>query len=214
MSNINERIKRLDIIPARQITFAEAATQVNNASANLSKYFSILPSRAIQKIPTYIQLNAPGLFHNPFFAPLIQPYALYFQWNVTVGSSWYVEPTFVLDTNNLNNGYLTIKYRIGNTVIRYVIASDSNYVSGNFSYYNNQELPSNVCFEWYNNPTLPTTGFIKNFLVKTSLVINPTTGDDLQRIINSTGPYIRSQLGFNLPAALSINQPTIVFNSN
>jgi hypothetical protein len=202
----------LDIVPARLLTQNEInqGTQFNT----LKKYQSIVPTRAIQKIPTYIKLISPGLIIGGFFTSLL-PQALYIQWNISVGSNWYVEPPFFLDGANFRIGFLTVKYRINTTVYRYVIGGYNQGIPTNLSLYNNQELPSNVCFEWWTaSGEVPDTGIVNDFLVKTSLVQNPTTGDDTERILVASGPYLRADFGFNLPVNLPIDNTIEAFLTN
>jgi hypothetical protein len=207
MSNIDERIKRLDILPARLLTTGEInqGTQFNT----IKKFSSIISTRFIAKIPTLIRLPAPALLVGALFSK-----RLYIQWNISIGQNWYVEPPFWLDSGEFRLGFLTVKFIIAGVVSRYVIGGYNLGLPTYIPPYQNQELPSNCSFEyWSASGVVPVTGLTNDFFVKTSMVQNPTTGDDIQRILVASGPFSISDLGFNTPVNTPIVQPLIAFSN-
>lgn len=219
MSDFPSAVKYINLRPARVITQQEA----DAAPVPLSKYQRLLKTRAIQKLNYRIVL--------PGFAFDMQPYGkfhgrLAFQYNIS-----FVEPFFlldfkpdtpILDVNGIANGCVTLKWRNGSSVSRYMIAGRqrNELISRNvtnFPPYANQLIPANFVLEYWLVQSMNGNPYfiqLPNLVLVTSKLVDPPTASDTSFDQNLGLPLGIPDLGVNQPENLPYNQDNIVWLDN
>jgi hypothetical protein len=216
MGNFNDIVpKRLNLVPARQATLAEAQT----APVPFDKFYHLIPSRPIEKIRTSLflpafTLQAANIKYNG---------QMLFQYNVVAPAPFYILND-IIETMALSSSgkFVTIKWRVGTTVYRYFIWGSQLMSIGGalvnihaFPLYSNQLVPVNCVFEfWGKTIGFGTQGLNSGLEIKLNYLQDPNTPDQTSVSINAAAPYDYVALGNNLPVALPIVQPLIAFNSN
>lgn len=223
MSDFVKVLTYLDLQKSRKATLDDVA--VNPQKNN--KYFSIVgPSRAIKKIPYVITLPAHYIAY---------PYAtipqLIFQYNVTMRVPFGIKNLRVgltqlvidKDTTCESGGLLTIKWRNGNTVSRYVLdgslGAPSLYplTQLNFPYYSGQQIPVNFCVEFWmtvpiGNP--PYVGIFNDLKLVTTNLINPVSSDQIEIAFQGNAAIPLEQLGYAMPEVVPTNYTTQAWLDN
>lgn len=220
MGNFNDIVpKRLNILPARQATLAEA----QSAPIPFDKYYTLQPARDIKKIVTYLDLPA---FECPA-ADFKYVGQLLFQYNVVVPAPFYIVNPIV-ESGHVG-GTLTVKWRVGNLVHRYfiagyqrkaVIVNPPPYTTElrdfqTFPFYTTQLIPVNCVFEFWGMPTFALNpGLPDGYNIAMSFLNDPQDPDQTRIDIQLAAPLLNIAIGNNLPVALPVAQPLIAFNSN
>lgn len=229
MSNINERIKRLDIYPARLPTQSEIEAGDSMAGRNSLGKINLLvgPARDIKKIPVYLRLPSVGLHNINSVQQLDTSRRLVYQWNLTFGSHFVIDRwTNLLNNNNLQYCGLCIKWRVGTDVFRYDLSPVPPTVIfpsvlprfNVFDYYAYQVIPSNFCIELWGYPPFPFIaqqfGTLGDIIIPTYERVLPNDGDETIRYITAGDAYNIAQLGNAVPETLPDQQDNLAFLSN
>lgn len=213
MGDFNDIVpKRLNLVSARKATLAEA----QNSPIPFDKYYALIPTRDIKKIFTYLILP-PYLV---IAGTVKYGGQLLFQYNVTASAPFYILNPIV--EAPLTGLFLTVKWRVGTIVHRYLILGSQRYDNGTsivdlhtFPIYNNQLVPINCVFEFWGNLTFfGTPGLLNGLAVKTNWIQDPTDVDETEIDVDEAAPKTMAQLGYNLPFNLPQAQPLIVSTSN
>lgn len=206
MADFVKTLTYLDLKKARKATLDDVST---NPTKN-NKYFTLVgPLRAIKKIPYVITLPAYFL---PYPNDAVIP-QLIFQYNVTMPLQWGINKLRVKLTNHpitgdLPGGCITVKWRVGNVVSRYVLDGSPSVPSLlpntqlNFSWYSGQAIPKNFCIEFWmsapvNNPQF--VGVYKDLILETTNLINPASPDQTEIHLQANAPITLQQLATVMP---------------
>lgn len=213
MGNFNDIVpKRLNLVPARQATLLEAQT----APIPFDKYYTIVPTRDIKKIITYLDLPAFTLPAN------YSKYTgqLLWQYNIVAPVPFYILNAITIFPNI--GGTLTVKWRVGNTVHRYFIFGTQQYTTNageivdvqTFPKYINQLIPVNCSFEFWSIPFVVALGLQTPYKLMLNLLTDPPDVDTKRFDIIEAAPILNVTMGNNLPFNMPIAQPILAYNSN
>ncbi len=225
MSDFSTVQKYLRRSVAREITAAEAIIYNTRAgSTNPAKYQTRgVPARDIKLIFETITLPSFSVASAGVSAFVPR---LLFQYNITSLHDFAI--TRVINKVALAQGCLTVKWRVGNTVYRYLIAGkdtvtfvfpppdhEQNVIY--FEDYTNQQIPHNFCIEFWSmlyDIGAPLVGLLEDIEIETSILAEPSTADELTRVIAANVPIEFATMSFNLPVALPVVQPSVAYLDN
>jgi len=228
VSDFSTAVKYLRLTPVNKVTpeQAEAAQQLNGSS-NPSKYLSLVPTRALSLVESYISIPpyVPDFLDNS----LRITGRMLTQWTVKNSA-----PFFILNTNTgipRQAGILCVRYRVNEDVHRYAIygnqAPRRNTLSTKsrfqpqtyFQNYTNQVIGAYCVFEYWfvNRPANIsdyTFGLPHGFTVKTSILSLPISSDDTGIITATNNTQQIADLGTLLPEVVPTPQDALVYLSN
>lgn len=206
MSDFAEIQRRLLLRKSRKATAQDLQTSAG--LQNPLKYESYNgPARDIKLIPVYLVL--PAFSYTFADIPELIP-GLLFQYNFTAPFDFYILNKHI---TNAPQGFLTVKWRVGNTCYRYKLTPGlfTGNITGNgkikhpFRDYENQKVKKNCVFEWWLN-NLPgfsePIGMIESFPLLTSELAVPDSPDQISVEIPVGAPVTRQDMVLPLPHTL------------
>ena len=203
------------------INFSKILNIRKTVSQQTVKQSSIYKVRAISKIPYYVHLTA--------FESALAPKngRLLFQFNCSLPANFrIIEP--IRQSVNLSKGILTVKFRVGSIVYRYVIWGDEQKSQSalggdildiyDFPIYTNELIGKNCCFEYWSiqrvGVSVVRPNGILDFKLHTSLSFDPSTVEQTEVILEAGNPIEPVTLGSTFPEALPTSQETIAWLDN
>lgn len=213
MSDFAHAVKYLDKTVSRKATLAEAEAR------QFDKYYSLLNTRAIQKLHYFLTLPTKSYTYVQIQAS--QWPRMLFQYNVQLPSASYIL-SVANPLDNLRSGMLTVKWRVGTTVTRYKLGRSFGLPNpeGRFSAtkYANQQLPQYVVFEfWYTgtNAMFQYSAGVRNAIeIKIAALANPANADETRKTVSVAAALDIPTLGFAVPFESGQVQPLVVYTSN
>lgn len=215
MSDLNSVTKRLTYSKCREATAAEAT----NASPKFLKYYGRKKCRTIEKIPSTIRIAA-FVIGPPAYSPGMDYGLPFLQYNYSFGESFFVAK---VSAPNLSNCFVTIKYRIGTTVYRYLIIGTQYEINAPavqqhaFPTYNNERIPSNFCLEfWVRTGDGLAIGFNTDIIITTSKLNVPATGDVITYEVPCVAAYLPPSMALAIPftPAQTVDNSNVAFLTN
>lgn len=177
--------------------------------------------RSIEKLPYYINL--------PAFESLTVPKngRLLFQYNASLPFNFrIIDP--IKQSPFLSKGILTIKYRVGSKVYRYIIWGELQITEFptlgkvinvyDFEAYTNQLIGKNCCFEFWSiqrvGIAIARPNGIPNLKLKTSILEDPSNVNQYEKVLNLVVPLEHTDLGSTLPETIPTNQANLAWLNN
>lgn len=220
MSDFTTALKYLDYQKSRVATLDEAS----HTPLPFDKYYGLVKARDIKKIFSFITLP-----RTVFPYPSGGLHKLMGQFNVTLPGDFYIlNANTTPVSENVMDCYVTVKWRVGTTVYRYVLSISNrayapwtNYVYGT-PFYTNQRIGAECCFEiWRDSIFSPKFvgatefGIQEEIALMTSFFRNPATPEELSVELDQADNFKTvDDIGFTMPAPMDIDQPTIIWNNN
>lgn len=194
----------------------------------VTKPLSVHKARPIKKVQDTLTIPTHVLTYSEISGYYLP--RLILQYNITVGYEFTFEfPQLALGSNYTSGCIMMIKWREGTTVTRYMlkvggfVPIPSLFLTQLLQQFNldqvydGQRIPSNFVLELWlvtTNPILDEYGLQRAFPMKLSRLRNPAFPEDVGTFTDSAAPLGIADLGFNLPAAMPISQPNMVYLDN
>lgn len=207
MGNLSSRIKRLDIYPSRLLTYEERDLYG-------VKYLSA-QARKIGKLDYFI--NLPTFYYTDtdfqYYPRCI------FQYKVTMPEDFLIIKGLPIQDFDfyIRNGFLAVRFNDNGVTKRYVVLGSSAEKNADYSYkqhpvygwpeIGNTTVKANCVFEFWAKLADSEIGIVKDIPLKTSLIRDPETADEVSEIVEIEETYEIADLSVVLPQLLPYTQP-------